>query len=331
MQTNTPWGYDDLPIITRLYRQNSKLQKGYRVTYRDKSGKKDFIGAHDKSEVDEKVKELESHGHKVLDIDILKAKVYVKNPSEVPQGTKVNRGERGGLYYESEEQRRFTSEVSNIEENIKRTMKFSDVEENEAQNAIDRHTSIAQSEFKKILNTIGGNVSYRIKNKYSILEKLKRKNVKPIDTRISDLHYPTLNRQYKISNMQDIFGIRIEVDGVEDIYNTVKKLEGMYGDRIATKEDYVKSPKGIYRAYHLNIDYGNDIYGEIQIRTPLMDRIANASHVLFYKNYEGEDQNVNLNIKETLATYSKIAIGEAKTEDLRMLSKTKEILRGFGL
>lgn len=261
---------------------------------------------------------------------IQKAKVYVKNPSEAPQGVKVSRGEKGGLYYESEEQRHFTQEVSTIEQNIRQTMKFSDTEEKEAQNAIDKHTSIAQNEFKRILSLTGGNASYRVKNRYSILEKLKRKNVKPVDTRISDLHYPS-SKQYKISDMQDIFGVRIEVDNVDDIYNTVKKLESMYGDRIVTKEDYVRAPKGIYRAYHLNVNYGNDVYGEIQIRTPLMDRIANASHILFYKNYEGEDKDVNLNVMESLGTYSKISVGQAKQEDLHMLPKTKEILRRFGL
>ncbi len=65
--------------------------------------------------------------------NIKKAKVYVKNPQDVPQGTKVSRGDRGGLYYESEEQQHFTQEVSNIEQNIKNTMKFSDTEEKEAQ------------------------------------------------------------------------------------------------------------------------------------------------------------------------------------------------------
>jgi len=101
MQTNTSWGYDDLSIITRLYRKQKTLQKSYRVTYQDKKGKKDFVGAHDKNEVDEKVRELENHGHKVLDIDILKAKVYVKNPSDAPSNVKVQEGERGGHYYES--------------------------------------------------------------------------------------------------------------------------------------------------------------------------------------------------------------------------------------
>lgn len=263
--------------------------------------------------------------------NIKKAKVYIKNPSEVPQGAKVNRGDRGGLYYESEEQQSYTREVSNIEQNIKHTMKFSDAEENEAQNAIDKHTLVAQNEFKRIVGTISGDVSYRVKNKYSILEKLKRKNFKPVDTRISDVHYPTSQKPYTISNMQDIFGMRIEVNNVDDIYNTVKRLQEVYGDRIITKEDYIRVPKGIYRAYHMNVDYGNGVYGEIQIRTPLIDRIANASHILFYKNYEGQDEDVNLNVRESLKIYSKIAVGESKMEDLHMMPKTKEILGRFEL
>lgn len=39
----------------------------------------------------------------ILDQSIQKARVYVKNPSQVPAGHKVGRGARGGFYYETEE------------------------------------------------------------------------------------------------------------------------------------------------------------------------------------------------------------------------------------
>lgn len=59
MQTNSPYGVNDLDVIIRLHRkQNNKIQK---------------------------------------------AKVYVKNPQDVPPGFKVERGKRGGYYYESSE------------------------------------------------------------------------------------------------------------------------------------------------------------------------------------------------------------------------------------
>ena len=75
----------------------------YKVTYRLRNGKNDFIGAKDKSDVDEKVKELKASDHEIIDIEILKAKVYVKNPSDAPPGMKVEEGKRGGHYYESDQ------------------------------------------------------------------------------------------------------------------------------------------------------------------------------------------------------------------------------------
>ncbi len=66
---------------------------------------------------------------------IFKAKVYIKNPSEVPHGTKVIRGERGGLYYESnptERARQWYSSLSNTVINpskipIKRTSNINNI------------------------------------------------------------------------------------------------------------------------------------------------------------------------------------------------------------
>ena len=243
---------------------------------------------------------------------IKKARVYVKNPSEVPQGAKLERGKHGGMFYETSTQHHFIEEVSNIERNIKSQMKFSDSDEKSAENAISKHASIAKDEFIRISNLFGSGVSYRLKNKYAILEKLKRKN-------------------YSISDMKDILGMRIEVNNVDDIYTAVKKLEDVYGSMIIIKEDKVKNPLGLYRAYHLNIKYSNDIYSEIQVRTLLMDKIANASHVLLYKNTSQIDENIKRNINETLETYSNIAVNKATQNDLKMLPETKKILSRFGL
>lgn len=244
---------------------------------------------------------------------IKKSRIYIHRQEEAPQGAKISRGKNGGLYYESEERQRFTEEVSGIEQKVKATMKFSDDEERSADILISNYTLVAKNEFKRILSLGAGKVSYRVKNKYSILEKMRRKGYKSFD------------------ELGDIFGIRIEVNRVDDIYATVKKLEQIYGARIIEKEDAIANPKGVYRSYHLNIKYANGIYGEIQIRTPLMDRIANASHVLLYKNHIDIDQKVKENIEQTLKTYSEIAINNARTTDLKMIPKTKELLRGFGL
>lgn len=246
-----------------------------------------------------------------IDSNIQKAKVYVKNPQEVPQGAKLQHGQRGGQYYESTERQHFRTEVSSIAEKIKQQMHFSPQEIQEASNIISKAGQIVTNEFKRIVSATNGNVSYRVKNRWSILEKVRRKG-------------------YKISDMQDILGMRIEVNNVDEIYNTVKKLENIYGDNIIVKEDYISQPKGVYRAYHMNVKFG-DVVGEIQIRTPLMDKIANASHILLYKNTNDMNEETKSKINENLLEYSKVSVNEMKQEDLKIEPKVKEILRGFGL
>ena len=145
-----------------------------------------------------------------------------------------------------------------------------------------------------------------------ILEKMRRKHL-------------------QINEFKDILGMRIEVNNIQDIYNTVKKLEQLYGNKIIMKEDYIANPKGIYVAYHMNVEYGPGIYSEIQIRTPLMDRIDNASHAILYKNNVELDVETRQDIERVLNTYSAISLSKATPKDLKMIPKTKEILRRFGL
>lgn len=246
--------------------------------------------------------------------NIKKSRIYIHRQEDAPQGAKITRGKNGGLYYESEERQHFTEEVSSIEQNVKTTMKFSNEEEKATNILISNYTPVAKNEFKRILSLGVGKASYRVKNKYSMLEKMKRKGYKSFD------------------DMKDIFGMRIEVNRLDDIYTTVKKLEQIYGARIIKKEDKVANPQDYYyRSYHLNVKYADGIYGEIQIRTPLMDRIANAGHVLLYKNPINIDQKLKENIEQTLTTYSEIAVNNAKLQDLKMIPKTKELLRRYGL
>lgn len=246
--------------------------------------------------------------------NIKKSRIYIHRQEDAPQGAKISRGKHGGLYYESGERQRFTEEVSGIEQNVKATMKFSDEEENAADVLINNYVPVAKNEFKRILSFGMGKSSYRVKNKYSILEKMRRKGYKSFD------------------NMKDIFGMRIEVNHVDDIYNVVKKLEQIYGGKIIKREDAVSNPKdAYYRSYHFDVKYADGIYGEIQIRTPLMDRIANAGHILLYKNHIDIDRKVKENIEQTLKVYSEIAVNNAKPQDLKMMPKTKEMLKRFGL
>jgi len=182
MQTNTSWGYDDLSIITRLYRKQKTLQKSYRVTYQDKKGKKDFVGAHDKNEVDEKVRELENHGHKVLDIDILKAKVYVKNPSDAPPNVKLQEGERGGHYYESSRQSK--SPTNKLETNNNEVN--SNPEKNKKKiNVIDTNSDV----FYEISDILKVSEANEILTKEYVENLVKENNINLNDVSINILQF----------------------------------------------------------------------------------------------------------------------------------------------
>lgn len=109
----------------------AEVEKAYRITYETESGN-EFIGAKDKEENDKRIKEIKDAGHKVLSSEVLKAKVYVKTPQEAPEGKKVQEGERGGHYYESNERDNQVVPEDNIDATIS-------LDENKYRNLIEKY------------------------------------------------------------------------------------------------------------------------------------------------------------------------------------------------
>ncbi|MDO4912025.1 MAG: GTP pyrophosphokinase family protein [Lactobacillus sp.] len=120
----------------------------------------------------------------------------------------------------------------------------------------------------------------RVKAISSIEEKMDRRIISPevIET-----------------DMQDIAGIRIVCQFVEDIYRVVDLIHKREDMTVVEERDYVKNakPSG-YRSYHLVIKYnvelpdGNkSVICEIQIRTMAMNFWATVEHTLNYK-YQGD-------------------------------------------
>lgn len=123
-------------------------------------------------------------------------------------------------------------------------------------------------------------VSGRVKTKESILEKAEMRSI-PTDRIEAD--------------MQDIGGLRIMCQFVEDIYQVVELLHQRKDFDIIIERDYINNKKASgYRSYHLVIDYPVErIEGtrhlliEIQIRTLAMNFWATIEHSLNYK-YKGD-------------------------------------------
>ena len=119
-------------------------------------------------------------------------------------------------------------------------------------------------------------VEGRVKKISSILDKCQKKDIS-----IDDI----------TTKIEDIAGIRIICQFVEDIERVVELLHKRSDIRVKQEKDYVKEPKDSgYRSYHMivwytveTMDGPKEIMVEIQIRTMAMNFWATVEHSLQYK------------------------------------------------
>jgi putative GTP pyrophosphokinase len=134
-------------------------------------------------------------------------------------------------------------------------------------------------------------VTGRVKTISSILEKAQKKGI--------DL------RNFE-NNIDDIAGIRIICQFVEDIYKVVDIIKKRSDMSVKNEKDYINNmKKSGYRSYHIIVNYAvetlqgkKELQVEIQIRTLAMNFWATIEHSLQYK-YK---QNMLENIRERLTS-----------------------------
>lgn len=156
-------------------------------------------------------------------------------------------------------------------------------------------------------------ITGRVKRISSILEKCKRYNI------------PEEN----IDEMEDIAGIRIMCQFIDDIYKVVDLIRARDGKdlKIVYEKDYIGNPKESgYKSYHIIISYPvqtafgtKEVLAELQIRTLAMNFWATIEHSL---NYKYQDK-LPLDIKERL----KKTADAAAMLDLEMSDIRNEIIR----
>ena len=118
----------------------------------------------------------------------------------------------------------------------------------------------------------------RLKSLESIIEKIKRKGY---DVNPDNFH-----------RIQDIAGIRVICNYVDDVYYLRKLLIGNTGFQLLRERDYIKDPKSNgYRSLHLIVNVSfmiaegrMELPVEIQLRTIAMDLWASLEHELRYKS-----------------------------------------------
>lgn len=123
-------------------------------------------------------------------------------------------------------------------------------------------------------------VTGRVKPVPSILAKARRKKIP-----LTDIE----------TGIQDIAGVRVVCQFVDDIYTVVRALRARSDFHIVEEKDYItKKKESGYRSFHLIIEYPvemiqgrKNVLAEIQIRTLAMNFWATNEHSLNYK-YKGK-------------------------------------------
>jgi len=157
---------------------------------------------------------------------------------------------------------------------------------------LENELNIINAEFNT-LNNINP-ISYtktRLKSVSSIIDKLKRRNMKISIENTFNLH--------------DIVGARIVCNFIDDIYTVVDKIKSNKKIKIIEEKDYIKNPKSSgYRGYHIIISdlisvngIEKEVKSEIQVRTSAMDFWATSEHRLNYKKIE-VDNDVQKELKK---------------------------------
>ncbi|KRL04794.1 GTP pyrophosphokinase [Liquorilactobacillus oeni] len=126
----------------------------------------------------------------------------------------------------------------------------------------------------------------RVKPVGSILEKMERRQIDSA----------TLE-----NSMEDIAGIRIMCQFVDDIYQLVKLIRKRRDLNVVEERDYIANKKvSGYRSYHIVVKYPVEmiegrkvILAEIQIRTLAMNFWATIEHSLNYKYRGNFPQELN--------------------------------------
>ena len=151
---------------------------------------------------------------------------------------------------------------------------------------------------------------YRKQKQHSPIEFVTGR-VKPIESIKEKMVLRGIREENLAQDMQDIAGLRVMVQFVDDVEEVLDVLRKRHDMRIIQERDHIKNRKASgYRSYHVIIEYPVDtingsktILAEIQIRTLSMNFWATIEHSLNYK-YKGEFPD---EIKKRLEITAKIA------------------------
>lgn len=153
---------------------------------------------------------------------------------------------------------------------------------------------------------------YELENAHSPIEFVTGR-VKPVASILDKANRKGIDINRLEGEMQDIAGIRMMCQFVDDITTVVDMLKNRHDLEVIEERDYISSQKDSgYRSYHLVAKYpvqtfrgAKKLLVEIQIRTLSMNFWATIEHSLNYKYSGNIPENIKVRLKRAAeAAYS---------------------------
>ena len=146
--------------------------------------------------------------------------------------------------------------------------------------------------------------SYRSRGEYSPIEQVDGR-LKTISSILEKAQRKGFELDEMEEKLDDIAGIRIICQFVEDIDKVVDIIRARTDMRIKEEKDYIRENKESgYRSYHIIIYYkvetlsgAKELQCEIQIRTLAMNFWATIEHSLQYKYPQNMPENVSVRLR----------------------------------
>ena len=164
--------------------------------------------------------------------------------------------------------------------------------------------------------------SYRNMGQYSPIEKVQGR-VKTISSILEKVQKKKIELYHIEEKIDDIAGIRILCQFVEDIYKVVELIKNRSDMIVIDERNYVENakPSG-YRSYHMNIKYvvetlkgPKELDVEIQVRTLAMDFWATVEHSLQYKYKQNMPEALRNQLLEASESVSALDCGMSEIRD----------------
>ncbi|WP_309222169.1 GTP pyrophosphokinase family protein [Aeromicrobium sp. S22] len=173
------------------------------------------------------------------------------------------------------------------------------------------------------------NISSRLKNPDSMLEKMGRKGCEPTFDSITE-------------KITDIAGVRVTCSFVSDVYHVFELLTSQSDVNVVDIRDYITTPKpNGYRSLHALIEVpvfmSNGevpVLVEVQMRTIAMDFWASLEHKIHYKYREDVPQSLLDGLKQAADTATELDVTmerlhtEVKTAGALPLELRRELQQG---